>query len=248
MKACQLGHDQTDVAPIIKACERAGEGTYVVVTLARPPLRRRPPPNTVSALSHIRSGGRLRTQTTTCAVLALRPRHDYIDIETCQRDAMPVVMPSQVMEVIDQIFAHIQSGATRALGSGDAPGLRAIIDLSNSVPAELVTLSPKSFSLLARSTSATEYCLALWIGSPECACGHVGRIGETDAVAMLRRMMSLCPDEHAPPSTSDLAFITDADLRKSVRNDFGAANRALNNSEWKGATVLAGSVIEALLL
>jgi hypothetical protein len=35
---------KADAAPIIAACDRAGQGTYTVVNLVRPPLRRRPPP------------------------------------------------------------------------------------------------------------------------------------------------------------------------------------------------------------
>jgi hypothetical protein len=48
--------------------------------------------------------------------------------------------------------------------------------------------------------------------------------------------------------TTDLNFITDQSLRESIRLDISAANSALVNGEWKAATVLAGSVIEALLL
>jgi hypothetical protein len=44
-----------------------------------------------------------------------------------------------------------------------------------------------------------------------------------------------------------LSFIQHSDLRESIRNDVGAANRALLNCEWKAATVLAGATIEALL-
>jgi hypothetical protein len=43
-------------------------------------------------------------------------------------------------------------------------------------------------------------------------------------------------------------FITDADLRESIRLDISAANRDAANGEWKGATVLAGSASEAMLL
>ena len=42
-------------------------------------------------------------------------------------------------------------------------------------------------------------------------------------------------------------FIKDDALRESIRQDVGAAKRALNNAEWKAATVLAGAAIEALL-
>jgi len=45
----------------------------------------------------------------------------------------------------------------------------------------------------------------------------------------------------------DPYFVKDDELRDSLRRDVSAAIRALNNSEWKAATVLAGATIEALL-
>ena len=45
-----------------------------------------------------------------------------------------------------------------------------------------------------------------------------------------------------------MEFIEDTDLRHNLRNDMSAINRTLVNSEWKAATVLAGSILEALLL
>jgi hypothetical protein len=48
--------------------------------------------------------------------------------------------------------------------------------------------------------------------------------------------------------THALAFVTDADVRDDLRLDIAAVDRALANREWKAATVLAGSAIEALLL
>ena len=56
-----------------------------------------------------------------------------------------------------------------------------------------------------------------------------------------------CPDEHPPASTTELSIIKDDDLRENIRRDIGATTRALNNAEWKAATVLAGATIEALL-
>jgi hypothetical protein len=37
-------------------------------------------------------------------------------------------------------------------------------------------------------------------------------------------------------------------LRAALHRDLGEVNHALSNGEWKAATVLAGSVVEALLL
>lgn len=60
--------------------------------------------------------------------------------------------------------------------------------------------------------------------------------------------LSKCPDQFPSPETTELSFMEPDDFRKNLRLDMSAANRALANSEWKAATVLAGSVVEALLL
>ena len=60
--------------------------------------------------------------------------------------------------------------------------------------------------------------------------------------------MEVCPDEAPARETTALAFIGDPELRESIRLDLSAANRDLAQGEWKGATVLAGSAIEALFL
>jgi hypothetical protein len=57
-----------------------------------------------------------------------------------------------------------------------------------------------------------------------------------------------CPAEAAPAGDPRLQFIKNEDARESMRIDVGASHRALGNGEYKGATVLAGSVIESLLL
>jgi len=46
----------------------------------------------------------------------------------------------------------------------------------------------------------------------------------------------------------ELLYITDQALRDSIRLDISAAHRDCAQGEWKGATVLAGAAIEALLL
>jgi hypothetical protein len=64
---------------------------------------------------------------------------------------------------------------------------------------------------------------------------------------VIRRASAKCPDEYPPSATTELLFINDAALREHIRRDLEAANRALNNAEWKAATVLPGAAIEALL-
>jgi hypothetical protein len=57
-----------------------------------------------------------------------------------------------------------------------------------------------------------------------------------------------CPDEAVSEAADVLEFIDDAILRQNIRRDLWSADGALNNGEWKAATVLAGSLVESLLL
>jgi hypothetical protein len=76
------------------------------------------------------------------------------------------------------------------------------------------------------------------------------RVGVKDLnpVNLIRRGLTACPDDIPSPETHELSFIGDADLREALRRDLSATNDAFVNGEWKAATVLAGSILEALLL
>jgi hypothetical protein len=65
---------------------------------------------------------------------------------------------------------------------------------------------------------------------------------------VIRDVLQQCPDEAVRPGTNELSFITDQALRETLRTDISTMNSALSNGEYKAATVLGGSVIEALLL
>jgi hypothetical protein len=51
-----------------------------------------------------------------------------------------------------------------------------------------------------------------------------------------------------PLATSGIAFVKSSGLRNALRLDLAAAETALTRADWKTSTVLAGSVVEALLL
>ena len=68
-----------------------------------------------------------------------------------------------------------------------------------------------------------------------------------DVIHTIRRVLEKCPDEFPPAATTDLRFIDDPNIRGSIQSDVMAANTALQNAEWKAATVLGGAAIETLL-
>ena len=70
---------------------------------------------------------------------------------------MPRVVPSQVVELIDQLFPQYRVGSTNRNGWYNANldrcyGLQAVLDLTDQIPSSLVVLSGQDYSVLV-STS-----------------------------------------------------------------------------------------------
>ena len=126
------------------------------------------------------------------------------------------------------------------------PFLAAILSLTQELPPELLTLSGQDLSDYIVAISLAETIQKIWTGS-----GQSYQVSEhrgMSMMALLRQALAKCPDEVPSPCTTELVFIADADLRESIRRDISVANQDMVNAEWKGATVLAGSATEALLL
>lgn len=160
---------------------------------------------------------------------------------------MARVMPSQVVQTIDEMFPHAKkNGPDAMLTAGHGSQLLGIMNLLNEVPDELlIILTPTDYSELILAKSTIEDTLEHWRARGP--VGNMAHVKGYDAATVIRRVLAKSPDEYPPPTTTELLFITDSDLRDSIRQDLGAATRALNNAEWKAATVLAGAAIEALL-
>jgi len=155
-------------------------------------------------------------------------------------------MPSQEIQTIDELFPHAaKGGGDGQLQAGHSPQLSGIISLVKAVPPELISVSSQDYADLVLATSTIEMHLGIWTSRGP--TGGMASVKGSDAISVIRRVLARCPDEYPPPSTTELLFIKDDELRESIRRDAGAANRALNNAEWKAATVLAGATIEALL-
>jgi hypothetical protein len=163
---------------------------------------------------------------------------------------MPRVVPSQVVDFIDTVpLKPDPKGLVRLNAIGPA-GLSAILDLVGQIPEELLTMDKSSYASFVRAKAIVGEALGTWTANQTANQKlrdfrfSAGR----DPLARIREALAKCPDQAPAPSTSELNFITDADLRTNLRNDIGAVTRALSNGEWKAATVLAGSAAEALLL
>ncbi|MFO1161597.1 MAG: hypothetical protein U1E60_22355 [Reyranellaceae bacterium] len=160
---------------------------------------------------------------------------------------MREVMPSQVVAVIDRDFPFAALDRERGslISASEAPSLRAVVDLIDSVPDNLMTCSPEQYADVVHARAVILSTLERW-RVREVEPMPMARDGK-DTVTVLRSSLAACRDENPPAVHANLLFISDAGLRDSIRLDVGGAHRALANSEWKAATVLAGSAIEALL-
>ena len=66
-------------------------------------------------------------------------------------------------------------------------------------------------------------------------------------IIVIQNILSKCPDQGYENSATGLSFIADQVFAEIIKQDISFVNEALSNAEWKAATVLAGSVIEAVL-
>jgi hypothetical protein len=155
---------------------------------------------------------------------------------------LPRVVPSQVVPFIEAKFPWIEARQPPA-PFADRGAMRGLVRLIEKIPEELLALRAADYAELIMSVGVLD------IGWQE--KGPPGREyadWERSAIRTLHRLMQLCPDDYPPVDTTEPAFIVDDGLREELRRDIGEVNRALQNGEWKAATVLAGSIVEALLL
>jgi hypothetical protein len=157
---------------------------------------------------------------------------------------MPRVVPGQVVAFINKVFVF--NNRLALIDAQDSPQLTAIVELARAIPTELLTITGEDYAEYMVALGAIDFCLRTWISRG--SVGGLSGVSGKSPVFIIREFLAKCPDEGPSATTTELAFVTEAALRQSIRLDISAANQDLVNGEWKGATVLAGSALEALLL
>lgn len=129
-------------------------------------------------------------------------------------------------------------------------GLSAVLDLLNEISDEVLTMPQEGYASFIHAKAQIRDVLETWTANRTAGHGLLSFqvTPAQNPLTIIRAQLASCPDEAPSQASSELSFIADANLRSNLRNDVGAVNRALSNGEWKAATVLAGSAIEALLL
>jgi len=170
---------------------------------------------------------------------------------------MPKVVPTQIVEYIDARFPTVREqfeGKEITVGYDRSShvAVNTIIELLDQLPPNLLIISGEDFICYVEAVIELKKAVAFW-GSDHADKRKYQICKMSDGsnlnpITFIRIALSKCPDQGIDATTNDLVFITDTDFRESLRQDISFVNQALNNAEWKAVTILAGSVIEALLL
>lgn len=158
---------------------------------------------------------------------------------------MPRVVPSRVVKYIASLFpGNLENGFKGiSISNQSNPGLEALCSVVEEIPDELLLLNAQDYMDIRAGVAA----IRERIRGPRGSLDPLPGIGR-NPVAMIYDALSRCPDAAASEDTSGFSFIGDSGLETNLRLDMSSANRAFAEGEWKAATVLAGSVAEALLL
>jgi hypothetical protein len=152
------------------------------------------------------------------------------------------ILPSDAVRVIDQWFPWAKGSAEAPkLNGNDIGKVEGVIAVLDAVRSDLLTLDPGDYADFVAELAIIRSRPALWLANPK-----MGRSGRQ--IQRIRALLTKCPDDIADADSHELSFIADTAIRESLRLDVSHANRAREAGHWKAATVLAGSVMEAVLL
>lgn len=153
--------------------------------------------------------------------------------------------PTQIVHYLRTAF--VRSALTGSEGHGiitDKPGVVAgFLAMFDEVPDELIRLSADDGAALEANIGTIRYGIEQYRNGN--SSDRLRKVGP--ALAQAWALIEKLKDE-APATTHDLSFITDAELQEMIGLDIAAISTNLQAGEWKGATILAGSCCEALLL
>jgi hypothetical protein len=159
-------------------------------------------------------------------------------------------VPSQICNLIGKIFPDLttERADKNQHAVRRATDIRAVLDLVERIPDELMRLSAEDDALFRANTSALGNS---WEDRNSTNNSVIVRplTGiEHTSLFEINRLLVKCPDEAPAAQTTGLEFLPDDKFREGLRTDISSADSALMNHENKAASVLGGSVVEALLL
>jgi hypothetical protein len=165
------------------------------------------------------------------------------------------MVPSQIVSFIDARFpfakdqcagTNLQGGNLSAKDAAAAVGY--LLRLIESLPDRLLRFSGSDHAEYGQALEAVRLAHANWMQGVQHYLGNVAGMPGWHPLSLLRKHLAGLPDEAADARVDPLPFVTDPELKASLRVDIEGVNSALDHGEWKNASIMAGAVVEALLL
>ena len=159
---------------------------------------------------------------------------------------MSVIVPSEIVRFIDRVFPDMNQGYGVEY-SGLYLGLVTMVE---QLDPSMLPADPQLRSELTAAISHLRFQVQLWtnMGRGSRTYRDVPGFQGQTALAMIRRILEQCSDSLVPEAVQGLEFVADQQYREKLRSDLSEVETNINSHQWKAATVLGGSFIEAILL
>jgi hypothetical protein len=155
-------------------------------------------------------------------------------------------IPSEVVAYIDRSFPNVQL-ENRHLGYKDAGFLRGLEALLSQIDPILLPTGKDGADLTACRATIMSHVRMWETQGNTSALEHLkGR--KESILATVRGILQKCPDEPLATDINEFDFIVDESLRNELLKDLGSVSFLMRQKQWKAAMVLAGALIEAVLL
>jgi hypothetical protein len=155
---------------------------------------------------------------------------------------VPRAFPSQITAYLVASF-KTPDALNQAVVHSYAGVVAGFLELYDQLPHELIRLAADCYADLVKAVATIRYGLDKFrqTNSPD------SLIPVAPALKNAWSLIATLKDQ-APATAHDLSFIGDPILQEMIGLDMAAISTDLQSGEWKGATVIAGSCCEALLL
>ncbi len=151
--------------------------------------------------------------------------------------------PSEVRAYIESLFPNKRPVLGRGWNSGMAGEIATLLVLVDSLDSRLLAewLGRDRLIQYEQARTTLRHQLNRREG------GDQTKMGANPAVDIYE-LLAGCPDQPTPTASTHLHFIADPELRLSIARDVDSVKALVALEEWRAATVLAGAVVEAMLL
>lgn len=160
-----------------------------------------------------------------------------------------MTVPSEIVAYLDAKYPNEVKNGQHSIGYLHAAAFSYLLNLIEALPPGIITLKGTEHAEYGESVETIRVAVDAWrTGNINHTCDKVSGRNEIHPLVFLRKHLASLPDDVVAPTIADLAFIPDSQFQETLRLDITGANRSYWAADWKGCTVVSGSVVEALLL